>query len=334
MDDRDRLEQLHAWLRHVLGRRDYHMTAASSDASFRRYYRVRYGETRYIAMDAPPDKEDCRPYITVAGAFAGAGLNVPRVLQADVEQGFLLITDLGERTYLQALTETNGPRLYDDALDALCMLQTRGVGDDVFPDYSHALLMSEMALFRDWYLVRHLAIDVDEETGRTLDRTFAFLADAALAQPRVWVHRDYHSRNLMVTETANPGILDFQDAVIGPVTYDLVSLLRDCYIRWPQPQVDAWRSAYYGRIRRAGVLSGQVTLEQFRVWFDLMGVQRHLKAIGIFARLNHRDAKPGYLNDIPRVLTYIQEICRRYPSLGELDEVVRRRVIPRMESAS
>lgn len=331
MDQAGRLALLNTWLGEVLGRTDYTIAPASSDASFRRYYRVRLGETSYIAMDAPPDKEDCGPFIAVAGAFADAGLNVPRILEADLSRGFLLITDLGQRTYLDVLSQGNYARLYRDALEALFVLQAHGRDRGALPAYGHELFMKEMILFRDWFMSRQLGIEIDEETGRDLEDTFGLLAREALSQPQVWVHRDYHSRNLMVTEDNNPGVLDFQDAVIGPVTYDLVSLLRDCYIDWPAHQVEAWLAGYYQRLGEAGMLPRETDAVQFRRWFDLMGVQRHLKAVGIFARLNRRDAKPRYLQDIPRTLNYITEVCGRYPELAMLQRVIRQHVAPAME---
>lgn len=331
MNHMDRLELLNAWLRRVLGLSDYAIAPASWDASFRRYYRVRLGDISYIAMDAPPDREDCGPFISVAAAFAEAGLNVPRVLATDLAQGFLLLTDLGQKTYLEQLSQSNYSRLYRDALEALFLLQSRGKDRGVLPEYGHELLMREMALFRDWFMARQLGIGGDGELGRDLEDTFQYLTREAMAQPRVWVHRDYHSRNLMVTESLNPGVLDFQDAVIGPVTYDLVSLLRDCYISWPAQQVEAWLAGYYQRLGEAGMLPRETDLAQFRRWFDLMGVQRHLKAIGIFARLNQRDAKPGYLRDIPRTLNYVIEVCARYPELAMLQRMVQQHVLPAME---
>lgn len=313
----ERLAELQYWLADELGFGDFTIVPASSDASFRRYFRVSSGKTSQIVMDAPPDKEDCGPFISIASALADLGLNVPLILEADVRRGFLLMSDLGSVHYLQALNEQNVERLYGDALHALRLLQTAPVEDADLPDYDRDLLLREMALFRDWYLARHLQLAMGEALSEVLEQSFAFLADEALGQPRAWVHRDYHSRNLMVTEMSNPGILDFQDAVIGPVTYDLVSLLRDCYVRWPQERVMAWVRDYLAHSQANGMLSG-IDPHQFQRWFDLMGVQRHLKAIGIFARLNYRDGKPGYLPDIPRTLGYVLEVSDRYSELSPL----------------
>ncbi len=331
MNHGDRLGLLNAWLKETLGLTDYTLAPVSWDASFRRYYRIGLSNVSYIAMDAPPDKEDCRPFITVARAFAEAGLNVPRVLESDLARGFLLLTDLGQQTYLQVLDQTNYARLYRDALEALFTLQANGKDSSVLPEYGHELLMREMALFRDWFMYRQLNIEIDNATAQDLEDTFEYLAREALAQPRVWVHRDYHSRNLMATEARNPGVLDFQDAVVGPVTYDLVSLLRDCYVNWPAQQIEAWLAGYYQRLGEAGLLPRETDLNQFRRWFDLMGVQRHLKAIGIFARLNRRDAKPGYLREIPRTLNYVIDVCARYPELAALQRMVRQHVMPAMD---
>ena len=313
----ERLAELKYWLEDELGFDDCTIVPASSDASFRRYFRVSSGDTSQIVMDAPPDKEDCGPFISIASTLADLGLNVPLILEADVRRGFLLMSDLGSTHYLQALNEQNVERLYGDALHALQLLQTASVEDAGIPDYDRDLLVREMALFRDWYLARHLQLDMSEALSEVLEQSFVFLAEEALGQPRAWVHRDYHSRNLMVTEMSNPGILDFQDAVIGPVTYDLVSLLRDCYVRWPQERLMGWVRDYLAISQAKGMLAG-VDPQQFQRWFDLMGVQRHLKAIGIFARLNYRDGKPGYLPDIPRTLVYVLEVSARYSELNPL----------------
>ena len=313
-----RFEQLKTWLRTEVGIDNYQITPASADASFRRYFRVRYDATSRIVMDAPPTQEDCRPYIHVSSLMASIGLHVPEVLQQDLQQGFLLLTDLGERMYLPELNANTVESLYADAMQALLRLQAHGPAD--LPPYDNTLLMNEMELFRHWYLERHLAMSLSEHDQTTINAAFAYLAEAALQQPRVIVHRDYHSRNLMIS-SPNPGILDFQDAVIGPVTYDLVSLLRDCYIAWPRPQVETWVRQYYRQAREQGMLK-DTSESRFLNWFDLMGIQRHLKASGIFARLNYRDAKPGYLKDIPRTLGYVIEVGRDYPALKPFIDLV------------
>ena len=328
----DRINDLKRWLETELEFHDYTLNPASSDASFRRYFRVVHDGETFIVMDAPPQREDSRPFLTVSRLLFDAGLNVPEVIDVDLAQGFLLLSDLGSESYLDALGTDTCDRLYGDALAALAMIQTCSTVD--LPLYDHALLVNEMQLFREWLLGRHLDVAVTFTHHQMLDEVFELLAENALTQPRVCVHRDYHSRNLMVTPQNNPGILDFQDAVLGPVTYDLVSLLRDCYISWSREQVEQWALGYQQLALQTGILREQdEDPEQFMRWFDLMGVQRHLKAAGIFARLNHRDGKPGYLGDIPRTLGYVVEVCSRYERLNGLGELVEERVLRALQSA-
>jgi hypothetical protein len=251
---------------------------------------------------------------------------VPQVLAEDLGQGFLLLSDLGTRQYLDELSAQSVERLYGDAMGALATLQACGHQGGVLPPYDRELLWREMELFRDWYLGKHLGLSLSDSENKVLDETFTLLADSALEQPAVSVHRDYHSRNLMVSEH-NPGILDFQDAVHGPLTYDLVSLLRDCYIDWPRGQVEEWALGYHDIAIDHGILRERQQ-ERFLRWFDLMGMQRHLKATGIFARLNHRDGKPGYLNDIPRTLGYVAEVSTRYPALHSFRQLLEEHVLP------
>lgn len=323
-----RLAALEQWLVDACQLSAFTVAPASGDASFRRYFRVTLpdGGTR-IAMDAPPDKEDCRPFVAVAGQLAATGLHVPAILAQDLAQGFLLLEDLGSTHYLDALSAESADRLYGDALGALLSLQACGPRDGL-PAYDAALLQREMALFSDWLLDRHLGLTVSAAEQAMLDASFAALAANALAQPQVCVHRDYHSRNLLLPPTGlTPGVIDFQDAVIGPVTYDLVSLLKDCYVAWPQERVDAWALSYFEQAVPSGVLLAEHENDFLR-WFDLMGAQRHLKAAGIFARLNHRDGKSGYLKDIPRTLGYIVAAAERQPALQGLAELIDRRVLP------
>ena len=322
-----RLRQLENWLERSCQLSDYRIAPASADASFRRYFRVTLadGSTR-VVMDAPPDKEDCRPFVEVAERMRQAGLHVPTVIARDLEQGFLLLEDLGSTDYLSVLTNDTVESLYADATAALLRLQSNGLVVGL-PPYDRALLLREMQLFPDWLLVRHLGLEIDADERAMLDGVFEILIDNALTQPLVCVHRDYHSRNLMFLDVDNPGVIDFQDAVAGPVTYDLVSLLRDCYVRWQGERVDAWVSEYYRAAHAAGLLAG-VNEAGFLEWFDLMGVQRHLKAAGIFARLNHRDGKPGYLGDIPRTLGYIVEVGKRRAEVTSLAEFIADRVLP------
>ncbi|MDH4273537.1 MAG: phosphotransferase [Gammaproteobacteria bacterium] len=326
-----RLQQLAQWLHDDLRITKFNLAPASTDASFRRYFRVTYGGTSRIVMDAPPGQEDCLPYITIAQALLGIGLNVPEIIEARLDQGFLLLSDLGTRQYLGALNEGSVEQLYGDALQAVLRLQSAPKPEEIeLPLYDYALLSRELGIFREWFLQRHLNLPVDDEQAHILTTVFERLILSALEQPRVWVHRDYHSRNLMVTSERNPGILDFQDAVEGPVTYDLVSLLRDCYVAWPTARVLAWADQYRQRAEEKGILQAVEPL-QFKRWFDWMGAQRHLKAIGIFARLLHRDGKPGYLKDIPRTLNYVLGVCREYPELQPLAQLLERAVLPRLD---
>jgi aminoglycoside/choline kinase family phosphotransferase len=320
-----RLQSLRKWLPGRLESALEDIRPASEDASFRRYFRVTTTDGTRIVMDAPPDKEDITPFVTVARRLRDLGLNVPEILDSDPESGFVLLSDLGNRTYLQHLAPDTVDRLYGDAMGALLVLQAGIFTDSSFlPQYDDKLLYAELELFREWYLGHELGQKPSAGQIRLLDEAWSRLVALALEQPRVWVHRDYHSRNLMVMAANNPGILDFQDAVVGPVTYDLVSLLRDCYIRWPAGQVRTWARGYYDRAANSGMPVGD-SAGQFLDWFDAMGVQRHLKAIGIFSRLNHRDGKAGYLRDIPRTLGYVVEIARQRedlePLMAVLDEL-------------
>lgn len=314
----NRFDVFRQWIRLALGEPEANPVPLAGDASRRSYFRLSLSGTTCIAMDASAVPAEADRYVTVARAFADLGLNVPRVLAQDRDRGFVLMSDLGERNYLSALTDNTVERLYGDALGALIVLQAGTFASTIeLPACDEALLRRELEIFRAWYLERHL--------GRTLNPAeqadFAALGDilvgSALEQPQVWTHRDYHSRNLMVTTQNNPGILDFQDAVQGPVTYDLVSLLRDCYISWPRARVEEWVLGYFDLAQQSGIPTGGDDVKFLR-WFDLMGVQRHLKAAGIFARLKHRDGKPDYLADIPRTLGYVAEVAERHADLAPL----------------
>lgn len=312
----DRMHALRAWLDEVLEGRGGALAPASEDASFRRYFRVRVGSESLIVMDAPPDREDCRRYMHIGALLRELGLRVPEVVAADPDRGFLLLTDLGARSYLAALDESNAERLYAQALDALLVIQTRAPTAGL-AEYDEARLRAEMALFTEWFLQAHLAVSPTPAQRHVLEAAFERLCRAAAEQPRVFVHRDYHSRNLMVAAEGGPGILDFQDALRGPITYDLLSLLRDVYVRWPPERVERWLESYRERLAAAGV-GAAADGGRFRRWFDLIGVQRHLKVAGIFARLCYRDGKPGYLRDIPLTLAYLFEECAPYPELAPL----------------
>lgn len=318
----ERVVALNGWLANQVGLNGFSIQAVSGDASFRRYFRVTGADGgKWIAMDAPPEREDCRPFVAIAEQLQALGLHVPHIYAQDLEQGFLLLEDLGSVHYLDVLDDSNVDRLYGDALGALSIVQTCASTDGL-PAYDRDLLWREMELFREWLLGRHLGISLDEQQNRALDQVFELLIASALEQPRVCVLRDFHSRNLMLAPSPTPGILDFQDAVAGPVTYDLVSLLKDCYIEWKPERVNDWAVGYFQLAVQSGVLRGEHE-SRFLRWFDLMGVQRHLKAAGIFARLNERDGKPGYLADIPRTLRYILRLQPAYPELGELCRVIK-----------
>ena len=323
-----RLAQINDWLQNQLQLSNYDIAPASSDASFRRYFRITakdgvfsdYQAGSLIVMDAPPFQEDTGPYIRMATLLAGVGLNVPLVLEENTEQGFLLLSDLGSTQYLSVLNVNNVEKLYNDALAALLTLQAQGPREQgELPAYDRALLQRELEIFREWYLQKHLGLRLSQQQQGIIDNAFALLIDVALEQPVVCVHRDYHSRNLMQTDKDNPGILDFQDAVIGPVTYDLVSLLKDCYIAWPREQVESWALSHKAEVENAGIIA-PMDNSQFLRWFDFMGTQRHLKATGIFARLDQRDGKPEYLNDIPRTLSYVIDVSGRYDELQDLNQ--------------
>jgi hypothetical protein len=321
-----RIEALKIWLASLPMIGDYDFAPASGDASFRRYFRVTSGDRSYIAMDAPPEKEALLPFLQVARSFEAIGLNVPHRYAEDRARGFLLLEDLGSTLYLDRLNPATVERLYGDALGALVTIQACGPREGL-PLYDRDLLMREMELFREWLLERELRLTLSGAEHEMLDRTFSALAENALKQPQVCVHRDYHSRNLMVSPSHNPGILDFQDAVIGPVTYDLVSLLRDCYISWPRERVESWARGYFELALQSGVLRAEHEAD-FLAWFDLIKMQRHLKASEIFARLNRRDGKPGYLGDIPRTLGYILPLAERYPLLIGMERLLRSKVLP------
>jgi len=316
----ERLQALQDWAARQLGGDSLDIAPASADASFRRYFRVTAKGRDYIVMDAPPAHEDCRPFIAVARLFADAGVHVPQVLAQDLDQGFLLLTDLGDTTYLSALNEAGSDQgavraLYLASNDALIRIQ-QASRPGVLPDYDRTLLTRELMLFPDWYVTKHLGVDMKDAHKALLDTVFERILTNNLAQPQVYVHRDWHSRNLMVSEP-NPGILDFQDAVYGPITYDLASIYRDAYIQWDEEQQLDWVIRYWEKARAARL---PVPEDFGAFWrdFEWMGAQRHIKVLGIFARLYHRDGKDGYLKDMPRVMGYLRRVCERYDELKPL----------------
>ncbi len=320
-----RLTQLENWLATLYPNGSIGIETASADASFRRYFRVTVaGEAHpLIAMDAPPAHEDCGPWLQVAALFGAAGVHVPAVLANDAEQGFILMSDLGSTTYLDALTPDNAATLYGDALGSLVAIQ-RASRPGVLPAYTRDLLLREMRLFPEWYIGRHIGLDLDDGQISALEAVFERILEINLAEPSVFVHRDYHSRNLMrVADGTNPGIIDFQDAVYGPLSYDLVSLLKDAYIRWDEDFVLDQLIRYWEAARKLG-LPVRSDFADFHRDFEWMGVQRHLKVLGIFARLSHRDGKDGYLKDLPLVMDYLRRTCTRYGALRPLLRLLER----------
>ena len=322
-----RLANLTQWVIEDLGFAGASIAPASVDASFRRYFRVTRDADSYIVMDAPPDKEDSGPFLQVARILGGLNLNVPIILARDMERGFLLLSDLGSRQYLDALGLDGGAdELYADALKALRTMQTADAGiSRGLPRYDRAMLLREMELLPEWFLARHLGLTIDARERAMLSRLFESLAEAAVSQPACFVHRDYHSRNLLITPENNPGILDFQDAMWGPVTYDLASLLKDCYIAWPPARVRQWALQYRESLLEAG-FKLDADAAQFMRGFDLTGLQRHIKVLGIFARLFYRDGKSQYLKDLPRVLAYARDTALSYPESAAFAEFIVRRI--------
>jgi len=310
-----RLQQLTLWLHSQFPGEIFSLAPASADASFRRYFRISFEDRTLIAMDAPPEHEDCRPFLHVCRLFEDAGTHVPHIYAQDLTQGFLLLSDLGNTTYLQALTAENAGKLYGAATDALISIQLAS-REEALPPYDEALLRRELNLFPEWYINKHLGVTLNDKQQAKLEQVFDRILANNLAQARVYVHRDYHSRNLMVTEP-NPGIIDFQDAVYGPITYDLASLFKDAYIKWDEEIIIDWLIGYWEKARRAG-LPVHEDFGQFYRDFELMGAQRHIKVLGIFARLYHRDGKQGYLKDMPLVMTYLRAACARYVDLKPL----------------
>ena len=294
---------------------------ASADASFRSYWRASDGARTWIIMDAPPELEDVRPWLDIGSRLRAAGLHAPEVIASDLSQGFVLMEDLGTRAYLPELNEASASVLYADALDALLVMQAQVSASDL-PVFDATRTIPEMELLGAWFLERHLGCSLSCGDWDVVEAAFRLLANSAEEQPRTFMHRDYHSRNLLVTGSNSPGIIDFQGAMFGPVAYDLASLLRDCYITWPIERVDAWVEAYRERLASAGIV--HVDGAHFRRWFDLIGVQRHIKVLGIFCRLYYRDGKAAYLADLPRVLEYVVSVARLYPALGDLVALIER----------
>ena len=300
---------------------EFELSVASADASFRSYWRARSRDRTWIVMDAPPAHEDVRPWLDIGARLRAAGLHAPEVFAVDLPRGFVLMEDLGDRTYLPELNDGSVDRLYGDALDALLRMQERVPADDL-PVFDVTRTIPEMELLGEWFLRRHLRIDPGCDGWDIIEYALRFIAIAVDEQPRRFMHRDFHSRNLLVAEHDNPAIIDFQGAMLGPIAYDLASLLRDCYIAWPVGRVAAWVEHYRERLVGAGIV--HVDGARFRRWFDLAGLQRHLKVLGLFCRLNYRDRKPAYLRDLPLVVDYVLTVADSYPELVEFSTFLKR----------
>ena len=328
MNNDPRLEKLTQWIHQDSP--NMTIEVASADASFRRYFRVSNNESNNekttIAMDAPPEQEDCKPFIDVTQRLRDADVHAPEIIRQDLEQGFLLLEDFGSTPYLDRLCPPTADKLYSDAIKALLKIQTADTQG--LPEYDEALLLQEMQLMPEWFLQKHLGITPTTEQQKIIDRTLAVITASVLQQPQVFVHRDYHSRNLMILENDTPGVIDYQDAVLGPITYDLVSLLKDCYICWPHEKVSKWALADYKKQAEQAGLISNIKDSTFIQWFDYMGLQRHIKVLGIFARLNHRDGKSHYLNDLPLTLHYVMEVANKYPLTRPLVDLFKEWDIP------
>src|ERR1700722_4573611 len=332
----ERFDLVTDWVTQELRLSPRRIEPASSDASFRRYFRVFSDAGTHIVMDAPPGREDVRPYLNVTVMLETAGVHVPRVFEWDAARGLVLLEDLGTRPYLPALkTDGDVDRLYRDALEALADIQVRG-RESAFqlPPYDREVLVREMALMPEGFCARHLRLELTRARGEMLPAAFEFLVAEALAQPQVFVHRDYHSRNLLITQDRNPGIIDFQDALRGPVGYDPVSLLKDCYISWPRPRVEGWVREYRLMMHEQASHSAGINDAQMLHWFDVIGIQRHLKVLGIFARLWYRDGKSGYLKDLPLTLRYVVDACASFPQLQALREFLQHLAVPALPLAN
>ena len=319
--DRQRLD----WARAALGDGDVQLDRASMDAGFRSYWRTVDGAPTRIVMDSPPGLEDVRPWLKLHARLRDGGVRVPAILREDAANGFLLLEDLGRQTFLQVLDADNADALFDQAITQLLRIQS--IAPDGLPEYDAALLGRELGLFDEWFLVRHLGLALDAAEKDLLDQAYRMLIDAALAQPRVFVHRDFMPRNLMPASDG-PAVLDFQDAVAGPIAYDVISLFKDAFLSWPEARVQGWIGRYHARAAAIGLPVGR--LEDFRRDADWIGMQRHLKVIGIFARLRHRDGKPKYLEDVTRFLDYLDAVLPRYEALAPLQAFIRDRVRPAM----
>lgn len=334
-----RQQQLRLWVVSAFGQldvdldSDWRLSPVSGDASFRRYFRVHSHGRTWIAVDAPAEKENSASFVAIAQAWKSLGIDTPQVHLADLKQGFMLLSDLGDRLYLDQLDAADSATaepLYAQAMQTLSRIQQcKSIQDQPLPPYDRAFLEREMELFRDWFIGQQLQMTLTVYEQKMLDALFESLVVSAHAQPQVCVHRDFHSRNLMLVGDSAPGVIDFQDAVWGPITYDLVSLLRDCYIAWPKADVSRWAQTYQDLAQQSGLME-TVSSQRFIGWFDRMGMQRHLKVAGIFVRLHLRDGKSEYLADIPRVLNYLRQVSAGYPEYQAFSRWIDQRVIPAM----
>ncbi|MFO7338280.1 MAG: phosphotransferase [Lysobacteraceae bacterium] len=324
MHDPERAQARLSWTRQALSDPGLELQVASADASFRSYWRTRSGGTSWIVMDAPPGREDIRPWLDIGARLAAAGLHTPAVRAADPELGFVLMEDLGERLFLPELSEATADTLYGQAMDALLVMQAQ-VPATGLPRFDEPWMVMELELMPEWFLRRHLGLERPScGDWDAVEDAFRAILDAAQAQPQRFMHRDFHSRNLLVVEQRPPGIIDFQGAMLGPLTYDLVSLLRDCYIAWPEERVAAWRETYRQRAVALGLTDADEA--RFACWFDLTGLQRHIKVLGIFCRLAYRDGKPGYLRDLPLVWRYVREVGNRHQATRPLVALLERAI--------
>lgn len=327
-----RLDELKAWITTQTQGAAFTIAPLAADASFRRYFRLQFADHTLVAMDAPPELEESYPFLTIAKAFHHLGLQVPKIHKENLSLGFLLIGDLGDKLYLRELKPHNAEILYGNALQDLLLIQTcREIPGWSLPHFDHHMIGKELDNFSEWFLDRYLHLHLTQHESLMLRDAFQILIDNASAQPQVCVHRDYHSRNLLVLNDNKVGIIDFQDAVWGPVTYDVVSLLRDCYIDWPQTEVEQWALTYLHNAKDANILPQSITPEQFLHWFDLMGIQRHLKASFIFVRKLLRDDHPGYLDDIPRTLHYVKTVAAKYPELAKFNKLLNQLILPKFQ---
>ncbi len=319
----DRAAARLAWTRAAHGDSTLNLEPASADASFRSYLRTHHDGLSWIVMDSPPAQEDPRPWLAIGERLANAGLHVPAVYSTDLQQGFLLIEDLGSRLYLPALNNDNVDALYGDAMNALLRMQTQMSYDDL-PPFDQDVVMRGLEVMPEWFLGRHLRHAPDRTEQKVLEAAFEIVLNNMLEQPRCFVHRDFHSRNLLIVEHDNPGIIDFQGALAGPLTYDLASLLRDGYIAWERERVETWVESYRQRLKEAHVIDSGISSERFLRWFDLTGLHRHIRVLGQFYRLWYRDGKPGYLADVPRVYRYVVSVASNYPELSNFVALLER----------